>query len=123
MTVVLDTSPLILLAKIERLELLTALYDTILIPRAVLEEVKARRRADTRAVLRWRDEHSISVLHASERYVHKLPEELGACEWATIALAVERDAELVVLDDREGRRLAMGRHRRGHQIHAGRASA
>jgi hypothetical protein len=108
-TVVLDTSPLILLAKIEQLELLTALYDTILIPWSVLDKVKARRRADTRAVLCWCDERSISVLRASERYVHTLPKELGAGERAALALAMERDAELVVLDDQEGRRLARAR--------------
>lgn len=39
MRVVCNTSPLILLAKIQRLELLAQLYDEIIIPEAVLDEI------------------------------------------------------------------------------------
>lgn len=41
MRVVCNTSPLILLAKIRRLELLTQLYREVLIPSSVLSEIEA----------------------------------------------------------------------------------
>lgn len=47
--VVCDTSPLLILAKVGRLWLLTTLYDTVEIPTAVLDEVNVRQRADAGA--------------------------------------------------------------------------
>ncbi|CBH23725.1 conserved hypothetical protein [Salinibacter ruber M8] len=41
--------------------------------------------------------------------MHRLPEELGDGEREALALAVERDANLVVLNDQEGRRVAKQR--------------
>jgi predicted nucleic acid-binding protein len=48
--VVCDTSPLILLAKIGRLELLFRLYDQVAIPLSVLDEVRARSTEETTAI-------------------------------------------------------------------------
>ena len=42
MTVVCDTSPLLLLARTDRLTLLRTLYSTIVVPNAVLREIRVR---------------------------------------------------------------------------------
>ena len=42
MTIVCDTSPLLLLARADRLELLSTLYQTVVVPGAVLQEVNVQ---------------------------------------------------------------------------------
>lgn len=104
--VVCDTSPLLILAKVERLRLLTTLYGTVEIPTAVLDEVNVRQRPDAEAIRQWRHRQDIPVREPSNAFLNCLPEELGDGERAALALAIERDADLVVLDDQEGRRVA-----------------
>lgn len=107
--VVCDTSPLLILAKAGRLRLLTTLYETVEIPTAVLDEVNVRERPDAEAIRQWRHKQDIPVREPLEATLHSLPEELGEGERAALALAIERDADLVVLDDQEGRRVAKRR--------------
>jgi Predicted nucleic acid-binding protein, contains PIN domain len=107
--VVCDTSPLLLLAKVGRLRLLTTLYGQVEIPTAVLDEVNVQQGADAEAIRQWRRRNDLPVREASGASLHSLPEELGKGERAAIALAIERDADLVVLDDQEGRRVAKGK--------------
>ncbi|WP_119841363.1 DUF3368 domain-containing protein [Salinibacter ruber] len=107
--VVCDTSPLLILAKVGRLQLLTTLYATVEIPKAVFDEVNAREQSDTEAIRQWRYRQDIPVQEPSDASLHRLPEELGDGEREALALAVERDADLVVLDDQEGRRVAKQR--------------
>ena len=85
----------------------SALYDAVWIPSAVLEEVQDPDRSDTTAIRRWcRNESSVSIHTVAEAVRESIPEELGRGERAAIALAVARDADLVILDDQEGRRAA-----------------
>jgi hypothetical protein len=107
--VVCDTSPLLILAKAGRLRLLTTLYETVEIPSAVLDEVNVRERPDAEAIRQWRHKHDVLVREPSDPSLNALSEELGDGERAALALAIERDAALVVLDDQEGRRVAKRR--------------
>ncbi|WP_259257600.1 hypothetical protein [Salinibacter ruber] len=59
--VVRDTSPLLILAKVGRLQLLTTLYATVEIPKAVFDEVNAREQPDTEAIRQWRHRQDIPV--------------------------------------------------------------
>lgn len=108
MTVVCDTSPLLVLAKVGRLELLTTLYEAVWVPSSVVDEITAQQQADTEAIEQWRDAHD-SVFQASNPDVQEIPDELGAGERAAIALAIEKNTNLVVLDDQKGRRVARAR--------------
>ena len=109
MMVVPDTSPLLLLTKVGRLELLTTLYDDVVIPRAVFDEVEAKSQRDTQAIRHWCDQYSMSPRGTSAAYVEQLPDNLGRGERAAIGLSIEAGADLVVLDDREGRRVAQNK--------------
>ena len=107
MTVTCDTSPLLVLAKTERLELLGTLYDAVWIPSAVLEEVTDPDRSDSRTIRQWTGNESSVTVHPVAKAVREsIPEDLGEGERAAIALAVARGADLVILDDQEGRRAA-----------------
>lgn len=107
--VVCDTSPLLILAKAGRLRLLTTLYGTVEVPTAVLDEVNVRERPDAEAIRQWRHKHDVPVRKPSDASLDSLSAELGDGERAALALAIERDADLVVLDDQEGRRVAKRR--------------
>jgi hypothetical protein len=107
--IVCDTSPLLILAKVGRLRLLTTLYGSVEIPTAVLDEVNVRQRPDAEAIRQWRHKYDVLVREPSDASLNAFSEELGDGERAALALAMERDADLVVLDDQEGRRIAKQR--------------
>jgi predicted nucleic acid-binding protein len=106
--VVADASPIILLSRVGRLELLPALFGRVLVPKPVFIEVV--RAGDHRAGsheldgARWLD---LADVDLSSPLLVALCTNLDLGEAAAIALASERDAHLVLMDDREGRRVAV----------------
>ena len=106
MTVVSDASPLISLAAVGHLDLLRQLYGTVLIPAAVHHEVlrpgEMRPGEDDLRSADW------IVLSPVENpvLVEALRLELGAGEAEAIALAVQKQADLLLMDERRGRAIA-----------------
>jgi len=96
--IVSNSSPLIALVRIQRLDLVPALLQSILIPPAVAREI-----APSIPVLPlW-----VSVQPAAGRpAVLASRGRLGEGEWEAIALALEVRASAIVIDDRPARRLA-----------------
>jgi uncharacterized protein len=108
--VISDSSPLILYASIERLDLLRALFGEVMIPPAVWEEVvtegSGRAGAPAVAEAPW---IIVRPVVTSET-VKRLSLELDRGEAETIALAEQFDNYLtILLDDRKARRLARER--------------
>jgi predicted nucleic acid-binding protein len=103
---VVDTSPLIFLAKLDRLDLLRKGAEEILIPPAVLEEVRAH--ADDAARIIEEALHSWLHVRAvrDHRMVEVLMADLDFGEAEAIALAKELAADRVIMDDLDGRRFA-----------------
>ena len=98
MSVVSNSSPLIALARIQRLDLIPTILQSALIPPAVAREI-----APSIPVLpHWLEVRAptrpASVLTSRGR--------LGDGEWEAIALAVELGASAILIDDRPARRLA-----------------
>lgn len=104
MTFVSDTSPITNLAAIAHLDLLYQLYGTILIPEAVYEELTRFDVPGSMEVqtLSWIE----TVAVVNTELVVQLELELDPGEAAAIALAVERQATLLMLDERRGRQVA-----------------
>lgn len=95
--VVADSSPLIVYQRINRLELLRAVYGFLIVPTAVLLEVfKGQQVPD------WIKQEPLKQPIASRIAGARL----GAGEREAIALALEIDASLLILDDLPARRLA-----------------
>jgi uncharacterized protein len=110
-----NSSPLVLYAKINRLELLHTLFPLIGIPDAVYSEVvsvglgRERSKVDAGAILNAIDAGWIARLATADRArLGDLPTALGPGEVEVITLAVERQLP-TLLDDREGRRAARKR--------------
>jgi hypothetical protein len=95
--VVADASPLIAFAQIGQLPLLQALFTTLLVPPAVAREIAPSVSGQTWIVERHLA-HAIppSVTRAS----------LGAGESEAISLALELDADRLLIDEKAARRLA-----------------
>lgn len=106
MIVVSNTSPLTNLAAINRIDLLRKLYGPILIADAVWSELNAFGRiwpgSSDVADADWISVHSV----VDHTLVTALQSDLDRGEAETIALGIEQRADLILLDEQEGRRIA-----------------
>jgi predicted nucleic acid-binding protein len=96
--VVSNSSPLIALAGIQRLDLLPAIFESILIPPAVAREIAP----SIPALPTWLRIQAPSVLPPESL----LRRRLGAGEREALALAIELKADWIILDDLPARRSA-----------------
>lgn len=104
-----DSSTLIHLTAIGRLALLKEIYQKITIPTAVWREVveEGKRRAGAAEVEAARQLGWIEVMSpANKPLVHLLTRDLDEGEAEVLALAIERQADLVLLDETDARRIA-----------------
>lgn len=98
MIVVSDTSPITSLGQIGRLDLLRALFDSVVIPTAVEREL----RRGAILVPDW-----IQVRSPGNReLIARLESELDPGEAEALALALELGADLTLIDERRGRLVA-----------------
>lgn len=109
MLVVSNSSPLIALARLSYLDLLQALYGEIVIPQAVYQEVVqgGNGRAGSAAVqvAPWISTQTVRDTIA----VDILREQLDRGESEAIVLALETQAQLLLIDEARGRRIAQSR--------------
>jgi len=107
MSVVSNASPLINLARIGRLELLPQLYGELIVPEAVWHEVvvegAGQPGAEEIEAASW-----IQVQQTKNReLVLALRQELDAGEAEAIALALETEADFLLMDEHLGRETAV----------------
>ncbi len=103
MIVVSDASPLIGLGKINQLDLLSKLFQQIIIPPAVEDEcVFYRNKPGADAILSAIKKKDISVHHKPIDLVANLSKVLGPGEIEAISLAVKINRPLLI-DERKGR--------------------
>lgn len=107
MIVVSDTSPIFYLSTIGSLDLLRQLYDEIVIPTTVYDEITDAGNTDVSAkvlpTLSWIKTRSAT----DQAFVNTLRDELDPGEAEAIALAVELNAERLLMDERLGRAVAV----------------
>ena len=106
MKIISDSSPLINMACIGRLDLLKQLYGQLFVPEAVQNEIvivgKGQPGADEIESAKW-----IKMKSVQDRsQVHALEQELDAGESEAIALTMEMKAGLLLMDERIGREVA-----------------
>jgi predicted nucleic acid-binding protein len=104
--VVSDASPILNLRRIDRLELLGALYGHVLIPPAVLAELSAEAVPGAAPDIAMPSWLTIQTPTDWER-VQELRRRLDAGEAEAIVLAIERHADLLLIDERRGRQIAV----------------
>jgi len=99
--IVSNTTPIISLLKINRLELLQKLYEQICIPKAVYNEIEAGKSKGYYKDLSKID--WISIIEIQDKQAVKYFLDLDAGEAEAIVLATELNADLIVLDEKLGR--------------------
>ncbi len=106
MIIISDTSPISNLLLIEQLSLLKALYGQLIIPDAVFQEIKALETfgvdVSTVQTADWIEVRAV----CDQMLVEKLVTEVDRGEAEAIALAIELNAERLLIDERIGRRVA-----------------
>ncbi|MEI6702293.1 MAG: DUF3368 domain-containing protein [Deltaproteobacteria bacterium] len=103
--VISNSSPIIHLAKIGHLDLLHRFFGSILVPQMVWKECtspgRKRPEIDTILAAEW-----IKVVRINDRIVTLLRHEIDHGEAEAIALALEKKASLLLLDDADAREKA-----------------
>lgn len=104
--VVSNTSPLLNLALVGRLELLSDQFESLVVPEIVRDELLAGERGveELRAFL---NDSDVSIVPVSRDGLYvEFASSLDRGEAATLSYAVERNADLVLIDERDGRAVA-----------------
>jgi len=104
MIVISDSSPLISLAVIEKLDLLGELYEEIYAPTAVFQEVVRTDKPFARELKLFLNGRTEEV--KNKMAVRMLSGDIGAGEAEAIVLALERWPAVVLIDDLKARRFA-----------------
>lgn len=102
MIVVSDSSPLIALSSVDRLDLLHLLFDTVIIPVSVRDEVMGSASKIAGSLPPFIHVESV----AAELSVRFLKLNLHSGESEAIALALERGIQGIILDDKQAREIA-----------------
>lgn len=104
--VVSDTSPLLNLALTDNLSLIKSQFSNITIPVQVWEEL-ARGESGFDAIQELRDSEFLTVVPVEESNLFtEIFQKLDFGETAAICYAIEQDADLLLLDERDGRQVA-----------------
>jgi predicted nucleic acid-binding protein len=106
MIVVSNTSPIIGLAAIGCLDLLKRLYDCIITPDAVYQELTVAGKGQPGSSEVRSSDWIVSQAVSNRKLVNVLEIELDEGEAEAIALAVEIKAQLLFIDERRGRSVA-----------------
>jgi predicted nucleic acid-binding protein len=105
--IVINSSPLIFLVKLQFLELFLESDDEFYIPPAVLEEIQAKSDEVSLVILPLVEVEKITVTSTGLlSLVNRLNLNLGRGESEAIALATELQADFTILDDRAARKIA-----------------
>lgn len=102
--VVSDASPLNYLIQIEAAHVLPEIFDEIIIPSAVLDEVRHARAPEV--VRAWSRQLPPWVILENPKTAPEFGSVLGRGEAHAITLACEKAGSLVLLDDRAARKIA-----------------
>jgi predicted nucleic acid-binding protein len=102
--VVSNTTPILSFLKIGKLDILKTLYKNILIPQAVYQEIETGKDRDYYTDLKKLDWVSIKCIKTRQSRMYLFDLDDGEAE--TIILAQEQNADLVIIDEKCGRRYA-----------------
>jgi predicted nucleic acid-binding protein len=104
MLIVCDSSPLFALADCKQLGLLERLYDTVILPDAVYAEISVMGKPNAVELAEWAKGKVVSVVNNELYQAFNLVLDKGEAE--AITLYKEKAADLLLIDERKGRRIA-----------------
>jgi len=107
MIIISNSSPLIALGRIDQLNILELMFGEIYIPNTVYQETVTETRFDTQrnAILAAIQTEAIKVVEPSVK--HTFIRKLGIGEQGVMNLALEKNADQIILDDKRARKEAI----------------
>jgi predicted nucleic acid-binding protein len=107
MVIISDTSPIVNLAAIGKLDLIPALFEKVYLPVAVFEEIVVKG-ANQPGAAEIQNASWIEIKSCTDQnLLQKLLLELDPGESEAIALAIEMDSPNILMDEKDGREVAM----------------
>ncbi len=107
MIIVSNTTPIIALSSINQIHLLKDLFTKIYLPEAVYKEIKSKKRY---RFLEVESDFFIIRSVQGQKYVSFLLHEIDEGEAEAITLAIELNADLLIIDERIGFKVATGQN-------------
>lgn len=107
MTIISNAGPLIALARIDELDLFPALFGHVKIPKAVMLEITKDGRVGSEQMARADWIRTASIVNRAA--VSLLQDDLDVGESEATVLAIEQEADLLLIDEARGRRIADAR--------------
>ena len=107
MLIVSDTSPLINLAAIGQINLIPLLFGSVILPQAVFDEITIRGKDKTGAIDIQSANWVIVKQCTNHDFVNSLLTDLDLGEAEAIALAIELGTTSVLIDESDGRAVAL----------------
>ncbi|MBI4746688.1 MAG: DUF3368 domain-containing protein [Deltaproteobacteria bacterium] len=104
MKAVINTTPLISLAAIDKLSLLDELFENIYIPNAVFKEATRKGKKNATVIENWGKNRIVEITDIKEKSALELTLDEGESE--VIVLAQEVDADLVIIDEDKARKVS-----------------
>jgi len=107
--VIFNSSPLINLSKIKSLNLIKKIYGQIIIPEAVKEEVvvSGRNKEKVEKIVKLIEKDIIKIVKVKNRsLVKSFQINLDYGESEVLAMAIDMNASLIVIDEKEARQVA-----------------
>jgi predicted nucleic acid-binding protein len=105
MLIICDSSPLIALAKCDTLEILDNLFEKVLIPEQVYREFSFSGKSEAEKITAWAQGKVEKPGDSSLALANALSLDPGETE--AIALYWEKSADLLLIDERKGRKVAV----------------
>lgn len=107
MIIVADSSPLISLAILEKLNLLEDLFDEVFIPNAVYKEVTAMKKPYSDSLDKFSKNRIKKVKNKIALSI--ISHELDIGESEAIILALENNIDTILMDENKGRKIAISK--------------
>jgi len=105
MIVVCDSSPLIALAIVDKLDLLDTLFNEVLVPETVFKEVTAINKLESAHIAEWAKGKVLAPTNKQLLYSYSLLLDMGEAE--AMALYAEKEADFLLIDEKKGRKIAI----------------
>jgi predicted nucleic acid-binding protein len=105
MIIVCDSSPLIALSVIDKLDLLDILFNEILVPVAVFNELINTNKPEAQRITDWSQGKVLAAKNKQLKRSFSLLLDMGESE--AMALYFERKADFLLIDEKKGRKIAL----------------
>ncbi len=103
MIAVIDSSPLISLAIIDKLDLLTSIFSEVYLPEEVYREISYFRKKQSRKLRKWCKDKVRKISKSRELSLF-----LDKGETEAILLSLQLKSDFLIIDDKRGRRIVSG---------------